>query len=230
MHIEVNQLHPMVVNAHRLQSFHSYFIALGGTLQSRTIAIMRQIAASLEARGCTVEAASWLYLTEPVGGGRQPPFLNAVLQVRVALPPARFLAWAKTLERSAGRRRGRRNGPRPIDIDILDCGGRRIGRATPRDRTTLVLPHPELHRRRFVLQPLLDIAPHWRHPRLDRSVRQLLARLPARPGAVQRILDPDWISCDEERLRSALGLVLNKPAGLIHARMRIAPRPAWIVD
>ena len=185
------------------QLFHSIFIALGSNergLHRSPAQAMRHIAAQLAKSGCHVERASSLYLTEPLGGGRQPAFVNAVLMVRAQLPPARLLALAKQLERAAGRRRGRRNGPRPIDIDILDYGGRIIGQSTLSARSGLVLPHPELHRRRFVLQPLLDVAPRWHHPLLDRSARQLLARLPARPGIVRRVLDSSWISCDEQEL------------------------------
>jgi len=186
--------------------FHRNFIGLGSNITqngSLPFTTMRQIVAQLNYSGCHTVAVSALYRTEPVGGGRQPPFYNAVLQVSTRLTPRRLLAVAKSLERGTGRRRGRRNGPRPIDIDILDCGGRIISRATRRTRPALVLPHPELHRRRFVLQPLLDIAPHWRHPVLDMTARQLLFRLPAGSGAVQRILDSDWLSCDEERLYRA---------------------------
>ena len=173
---------------------------------------LRHIASELRLAGLHIHDVSSMYVTEPVGGGRQPRFCNAVLKVSCTLPPARLLALAKALERRAGRRRGRRNGPRPIDIDILDFGGRVTGRTGPGRtrvlgrssagaRSGVVLPHPELHRRRFALQPLLDVAPSWYHPVLGRSARQLLARLPARSGAVQRILDSDWLSCDEERLR-----------------------------
>jgi 2-amino-4-hydroxy-6-hydroxymethyldihydropteridine diphosphokinase len=82
------------------------------------------------------------------------------------------------LERKAGRRAGRPQGPRPLDIDILDYGGRRLGwPGRGRRRARLVLPHPEAHRRAFVLVPLAQVAPHWRHPVLGASARALLDRL-----------------------------------------------------
>ena len=176
------------------------FIGLGGNSESsisRQAELLRRNAAHLAALGCSIVSASPLYLTAPVGGGRQPEFVNAVIAVRSALPPSRLLRAAKALERAAGRRKGRRNGPRPIDIDILDYGGRTIGLSTAYWRSPLTLPHPELHRRRFVLVPLMDVAPKWQHPVFDRTVQQLLAKLPAVPGAVQRILDSSWISCDD---------------------------------
>jgi 2-amino-4-hydroxy-6-hydroxymethyldihydropteridine diphosphokinase len=157
---------------------------------------MRQAVAAIRSHDHRVDAVSALYLTEPVGGGRQPVFLNAVLRVACAETPLRWLVLAKRLERQAGRRRG------PIDIDILDMGGRVLGRANRRTRTPIVLPHPELHRRRFMLIPLLDVAPHWHHPVLDRSARQILAALPRQSGAVHRLLDSSWVSCDEDRLSS----------------------------
>ena len=83
----------------------------------------------------------------------------------------------KALERQAGRRANGRWGPRPLDIDIIMLGSvcynwpaRRAG--------TVTLPHPEAHRRAFVLRPLVSIMPHWHHPGLQRTARQLLARLP----------------------------------------------------
>jgi 2-amino-4-hydroxy-6-hydroxymethyldihydropteridine diphosphokinase len=112
---------------------------------------------------------SAFFRTKPVGGGRQPDYLNAVAVTQARLPPAALLRLVKGLERKAGRRPGRPLGPRPLDIDILDYGGRR--------RARLVLPHPEAHRRAFVLVPLAQLAPHWRHPVLGASARTLLDRL-----------------------------------------------------
>jgi 2-amino-4-hydroxy-6-hydroxymethyldihydropteridine diphosphokinase len=147
-------------------------------------------------------ALSRLYVTTPQGPGLQQRYLNAVALVASPLPPAGLLRLAKRIERQAGRRLGRKWGPRPLDIDLLDAEGRRMG-WPPRagDRTRLVLPHPEMHVRAFVLVPLLDVAPHWRHPVLGLGARALLARLPARMVAeVCQSLDfggPAWQKAPE---------------------------------
>jgi 2-amino-4-hydroxy-6-hydroxymethyldihydropteridine diphosphokinase len=146
-------------------------------------------------------AASSLYQTWPVGQDRQPAYLNAVLAVEVSDSPGRLLRCLKRLERSAGRRRGRRNGPRPLDLDILDFGGQVLNwrPANVAQRPTIVLPHPEMHRRLFVLVPLAEVVPFWRHPVLDATARQLALRLrgSAHRGsgaAVRRSLDSGWVS------------------------------------
>src|SRR5262249_19503342 len=84
--------------------------------------------AALTRAGLEPLASSGFFSTKPVGGGRQPDFLNAVIQVPAKLAPLSLLRLLKGLERQAGRRPGRRLGPRPLDIDILDYGGRRFGR------------------------------------------------------------------------------------------------------
>ena len=142
-------------------------------------------------------AMSRLYSTVPQGAGLQQHYLNAVLLVTSPLPPAGLLRLAKHIERDAGRRLGRKWGPRPLDIDLLDAEGRRIG-WPPRQRAPgrLILPHPEMHLRAFVLVPLFDMAPHWRHPVLGVGARALMARLPPRRIAgVRQTLDfggPAW--------------------------------------
>jgi 2-amino-4-hydroxy-6-hydroxymethyldihydropteridine diphosphokinase len=143
---------------------------------------------------------SSLYLTAPVGLGRQPSYLNAVVLVDAPLAPAALLRTLKRIERSAGRRLGRHWGPRPLDIDILDFGGRQIGSPRlPRRRGELRLPHPEMHRRAFVLLPLREIAPSWRHPRSGLAISALLARLKPRDRAgVRRLLDSSAITCDKQ--------------------------------
>jgi 2-amino-4-hydroxy-6-hydroxymethyldihydropteridine diphosphokinase len=126
-------------------------------------------------------ALSRLYSTRPVGHGLQPRYLNAVLRARSNLAPAALLRALKAIERKAGRRLGRHWGPRPLDLDILDYRGRRAGWPSPtgRPRGHVVLPHPEMHKRAFVLAPLLDVAPAaWRHPVFRRSAGALLGRLP----------------------------------------------------
>jgi len=114
---------------------------------------------------------SSLYETAPEGHERQRPFLNAVAEIRTPLSATALLLAAKRIERQGGRVATFRNGPRTIDVDLLDVRG--LCRASP----GLTLPHPRMHRRRFVLEPLAEIAPRWRHPRLKLTARELLERL-----------------------------------------------------
>jgi len=132
----------------------------------------------LEAAGIAVRRVSDIYKTAPVGSGRQPAYLNAVAVAHSALGPSALLRLLKSLERRAGRRVTPPLQPRPLDIDILDLGGRRLNWPAPgRRRRGLVLPHPLLQERAFVLVPLLEVAPHWTHPVLGVRARTLLARL-----------------------------------------------------
>ena len=128
-------------------------------------------------RAATIERVSSIYRTEPVGIADQPVFYNAVARIRWRGSAARLLRLAQEIERRLGRTRGPRNGPRVIDVDLLDVGGR-IRRGPPP-----ILPHARLASRRFVLAPLAEIAPLWRDPRTRRTARELLAGLPARPWA-----------------------------------------------
>jgi 2-amino-4-hydroxy-6-hydroxymethyldihydropteridine diphosphokinase len=117
-----------------------------------------------------------IYETEPVDHTAQPFFLNLVVEAETSLMPMQLLAHTQRIERELGRRRTIPKGPRTIDIDILFFGDRviRAGR--------LEVPHPRLHERRFVLQPLADLAPDLRHPVTHRTVREMLAGLPSRPA------------------------------------------------
>jgi 2-amino-4-hydroxy-6-hydroxymethyldihydropteridine diphosphokinase len=196
-------------------------LAVGGNFlnpYSDLSASMRHgVSSALRHLQLSLVAASSLYSTAPVGcPGRQPRYLNAVLLCRCKVAPAKLLRGLKRIEREAGRRARGINAPRPLDFDILDLGGRvmgwprrsmrlvqssrpgvkRSGRARREPRAWLTLPHPELHRRRFVLQPLAEVAPHWQHPVLKVTVRRLLARLPRRPGEIERTLDSSWLSCE----------------------------------
>lgn len=136
----------------------------------------------LACAGVRILAASHLYHTLPLGPGRQSPYLNAVLLSAAPLGPAALLRLVKRLERRAGRRLSARWGPRCLDIDILDFGGRQLGWSRRRLQRLapgrLVLPHPQIDRRAFVLIPLLEVDAHWHHPILSSSGRALLARLP----------------------------------------------------
>ena len=128
----------------------------------------------LPAIGAAVVASSPWYLSEPVPASDQPWFVNAVAHVATELPAGELLARLLALEARFGRKRGERDAARTLDLDLLDYDGRQC--ATP----DLELPHPRLHQRRFVLAPLCDIAPQWRHPTIALTAAELLARLP--PG------------------------------------------------
>ena len=145
------------------------FLGLGSNLGDRESAIEGALA-RLVARGFRTTIRSSLWLTEPVGGPPQGLFLNAVAGGETGLRPEALLEACLATEREMGRVRGERNGPRTIDIDILLFGSER------RDVPGLVIPHPRLHERRFVLAPLAEIAPALVHPVLGLAVADLLAR------------------------------------------------------
>jgi 2-amino-4-hydroxy-6-hydroxymethyldihydropteridine diphosphokinase len=109
-----------------------------------------------------------------------PEFYNAVVLARTNLSLGGLLRVVKAIERNAGRRSRARWSARPLDLDIIDYGGRRLNwPALNRSGGPLVLPHPLMHQRGFVLVPLAEIAPHWRHPVLGLTAGALLRRQPA---------------------------------------------------
>jgi 2-amino-4-hydroxy-6-hydroxymethyldihydropteridine diphosphokinase len=142
-------------------------LGLGSNLGDREAAIAGALD-GLRTRGFHASLSSSLYLTEPVGGPPQGPFLNAVAAGDTPLRPEELLAACLAVELELGRVRAEPNGPRTIDIDILFFG------ALVRDGPPPVVPHPRLHERRFVLEPLAEILPELVHPRSGRSVAELL--------------------------------------------------------
>ncbi|AMV71038.1 2-amino-4-hydroxy-6- hydroxymethyldihydropteridine pyrophosphokinase [Desulfuromonas sp. DDH964] len=161
------------------------YLGLGANLGAAvaTLASARdQLAALPQSR---LVAASALYRTAPVGGpAGQPDYFNAVLALATALEPTLLLEHALAIEGRFGRRRLQRWGPRTLDIDLLLFGERLL------DLPGLQLPHPRLHQRRFVLEPLCELAAELLHPRLGVPLRQLLAKLPG-DDRVER-LNQQW--------------------------------------
>ena len=143
---------------------------------------IRQLERALEhlAREMAVRAVSSLYRTEPVGYADQPDFFNLVVAARTDADPEALLDLAIGIERELGRVRTFANAPRTIDIDLLAWSGGEYR------SNRLVLPHPRLHQRAFVLIPLTEIAPSWQHPVMRRTAAELLAGL-AGAAKVERI-------------------------------------------
>lgn len=129
------------------------YLSLGSNMGDSAAILRAAIAALPAATGGRVLRVSRLYETAPWGRPDQPAFLNLAVALDTAQPPHALLAALKRLEAGAGRTGGPRWGPRPLDIDILLYDSLRL------DDPVLTIPHPRLHQRRFVLQPLADIWP-----------------------------------------------------------------------
>jgi len=146
------------------------YLGLGSNLGDRE-ANLRQALERLEAAGIRVTRRSSLYETEPLELRDQPWFLNAVVEVETDLFPRQLLSCLQNIEREMGRRRVTPKGPRNIDIDILFYGRSVI------ETAELQTPHPGIAQRRFVLEPLSEIAPELRHPVNGKTAREMLAGL-----------------------------------------------------
>lgn len=146
-------------------------IALGSNLGDRETTLARA-AESLAALGRVTAVSPWLQ-TAPVGYADQPDFLNGAVLLETQLPPTELLHHLLQIELKHGRDRshGIVKGPRTLDLDLLLYDD--VVMATPE----LTLPHPEMHTRHFVLEPLAAIAPEWMHPILQQSIQQLLQKL-----------------------------------------------------
>ena len=150
-------------------------IGIGGNQESARFGPPRDtltaaLSALKEKRIRILTRSSW-YLTEPVPPSDQPWFVNAVVSVATELAAKDLLMLLQAEERQFGRVRGEPNAPRTLDLDILDYQGEVM------NATSLVLPHPRLHKRRFVLMPIAEMTPDWQHPILRLTAAQLLARL-----------------------------------------------------
>jgi 2-amino-4-hydroxy-6-hydroxymethyldihydropteridine diphosphokinase len=150
-----------------------YFLGLGSNLGD-SAENLAAAAERLERKGVRIVRKSSIFRTEPVGMKDQPWFLNQAVEAETALSPSGLFKAVKAIERAMGRKPGPRNGPRPIDIDILLSGD--IVLKTP----DLVIPHVRLAERRFVLVPLAEIAPAAIHPLAKKTMKALLRDCPDR--------------------------------------------------
>ena len=155
------------------------FVALGSNLGEREVHLAGAVSALRRLRGAHLLEVSPVYETDPVGPPEQGPYLNAVARLRVSLAPRVLLHRLLEIEAAAGRVRSERNAPRTLDLDLLFYGEREL------DEPGLRVPHPRLHERAFVLEPLRDIAPDWVHPTLHRRVEDLAERV-REPRVVRR--------------------------------------------
>lgn len=146
------------------------YIGLGSNLGDREKNLFSAVDALRRTDVVAVRRCSSVYESAPVGPA-QPRFLNAVVELQCSMSAPRLLALLKQVEQDMGRQRRKKWGPREIDLDILLWDGEVI--AEP----MLQVPHLELHKRRFALEPLCELAPDVRHPVTGETMRDLLARL-----------------------------------------------------
>lgn len=150
-------------------------VALGANLPSPAGPPAATLEAALQAfgqSGAAILRRSRWYRSAPLPADDQPWYVNGVALLATRLGPVELLALFHEVEAQFGRRRTRRNAPRTLDLDLLDYDGL-VRRAAP------LLPHPRLHERAFVLRPLAEVAPDWRHPVSGAGLGELIAALPS---------------------------------------------------
>lgn len=159
-------------------------IALGANLPSRFGKPEETLDAAkrtIESLGIRILRSSRVWITSPVPASEQPWYRNAVISVQTSLTPEALMALLRAVEDDFGRIRAEKNASRILDLDILAYD------ALGMEGEDVALPHPRMHERAFVLYPLREIAPEWRHPVLGLSVDQLIQQLPG--GQDVRLLE-----------------------------------------
>ena len=151
------------------------FVGVGSNLGDREFLIRKAVESMRDLPRTLVVRVSSLYDTDPVGEVDQPAFLNAAVWLETTLEPRELLWQLLLIEKRMGRVRSQRWGPRPIDLDLLFYGEESV------DEPDLTIPHPEAHRRAFVLLPLLELDPDFVHPATGETIRKMIKRLPPNP-------------------------------------------------
>ena len=162
------------------------YLSLGSNVGDRE-ANLRDALARLGANGSVIAVSSF-YETEPVEFTRQPWFLNCAAALETSQTPQQLMTAILRIEEKMGRRRVQKKGPRSIDIDLLFVIGEKED--TIMDSNELTIPHPAMHQRRFVLEPLAEIAPDAVHPVFKKTIRELRDALP-KGQTVRRMLARD---------------------------------------
>jgi 2-amino-4-hydroxy-6-hydroxymethyldihydropteridine diphosphokinase len=160
-------------------------IALGANLPSHAgqpAQTLRAALVKLAESGAVPSGISSFYATPAWPDPSDPEFVNAVARVETELAPAQLMELLHRIEAAFGRQRNVRNAPRTLDLDILDYHGR-VEQGPP------ILPHPRIAGRAFALIPLADVAPDWRDPVSGKSVKELIAALPAEAKGTIRAID-----------------------------------------
>jgi len=154
---------------------HKALIGIGSNLGLAAENCEKAISFLNNSESLQVTAHSSLYQSEPVGKKDQPWFVNGAVEVSTSLNPEQLLQHLLNIEHQFGRKRKGKWGPRIIDLDILDYDGKIF------NSETLTLPHPEMTQRRFVLEPLSEIAGSTIHPLEKKTILDLLKELPQKP-------------------------------------------------
>lgn len=153
------------------RGWHQAFIALGSNMGDKKKYLDDAVEALDELEGCRIVTVADYIETEPYGGVEQDDFLNSVLELQTRLDPQALLEKLHEIEALADRKRTVRWGPRTLDLDIIFYDDMVL------NTETLTLPHPEMHKRGFVLEPMMQIAPWAYHPGLGKTVRDLWENL-----------------------------------------------------
>lgn len=149
------------------------FIGLGSNLGDRSDYLSRAVEQLKKIPKISVMTVSFWHETTPIGGPPQGAFLNGVVKIETSLTPEALLTQLQSIEQVLGRPKQREPwGPRVIDLDLLTYDDLIM------DTPALTIPHPQMHKRSFVLTPLAEIAPEWQHPKLKRTAQELLAEMP----------------------------------------------------
>ena len=153
------------------REWHTAYISLGSNIGDKNTFLEAGVEILADTKGCIVEKVSEFIVTEPYGGVKQEEFLNGVLKLRTLLSPEELLSKLQEIEQENGRERSIRWGPRTLDLDIILYDDIVI------DNEKLSIPHIEMHKRSFVLEPLAQIAPHLRHPLYGETIVEMLDEL-----------------------------------------------------
>lgn len=176
------------------------FIGVGSNQGNALAHCVEALDQLIRTPGIEVVRRSRWFRTEPFGNSAQPWFINGVIELQTAWDPFKLLDRCQSLETEHGRTRTISWGPRTLDLDILLWENRVMS------SQRLVIPHPWMHCRRFVLAPLCDLAPGWRHPLSNVTMKTLLDKI-ADSLAVEPLIEPEGVDSDEKNQRTNHSIV-----------------------